>query len=92
MHLAEHRENLGLSRASRQIGVLAQHFVDLRAAGHHRVERGHRLLENHAHARAAQFAQPPLARAGEVLALQRDHSGLDRQRFRQQTHDRKRDH
>ena len=25
---------------------------------HHRVERGHRLLEDHRHARAAQLAQP----------------------------------
>ena len=41
-------------------GCAAQHLVDLRTAGHHRVERGHRLLEDHAHARAAQVAQRAL--------------------------------
>src|SRR5260370_37768690 len=38
----------------------------------YRIERRHRLLEDHRHARAAQFAQPCLAGSEHVLALEQD--------------------
>jgi hypothetical protein len=41
----------------KKIRVKAQHLVDLVAAGHDRIQRGHRLLEDHRHARGAQLAQ-----------------------------------
>jgi hypothetical protein len=52
------------------VHVLRQHLVDLRAAAHHRVERGHRLLEHHGHAHgAAQRAQMRGVGREHVLAL-----------------------
>ena len=38
-----------------EIGVGAQHLVDLAADRHHRIERGHRLLEDHRHGGSAQL-------------------------------------
>ena len=58
--------------ARRALVWVAQHLVDLLAARHHRIERGHRLLEDHRHARAAQLAQPRLGRGEQVLALEQD--------------------
>ena len=49
---------IGAALARRRAWCGAQHLVDLVAAGHDRIERGHRLLEDHRHARAAQLAQP----------------------------------
>jgi hypothetical protein len=62
-----------LARRSRgPSAVWTQYLVDLLAAAHHRIERGHRFLEDHRHAGAAQLAQALLARAEDVLALQQD--------------------
>ena len=44
----------------------AQRLGDLLADGHQRVEAGHRLLEDHRHAVAAQALQRRLRQAGEV--------------------------
>ncbi len=75
-----------------QPGVLAQHFVDLVAAAHHRIERGHRLLENHRHAGAAQGAQTFRGGRQHILALQQNFSCRRPQCLGQQTHHRVRDH
>ena len=58
--------------------VLAQHLVDLLADTHDRVERGHRLLEDHRHARRAQLPQAPRSCREHVLALE---EGLSRRRL-----------
>ena len=72
--------------------VKAQHLVDLVAAAHHRIERRHRLLEDHRHARGAQLSQPRLAACGDFLAFEPDRAGGQRQRLRQQTHHALADH
>jgi hypothetical protein len=66
--------------------VLAEHLVDLVAAGHDRVQGGHRLLEDHAHAGGAQLAQAAQRRMGDVFAFQQDLRPLHRQRLGQQAH------
>ena len=71
-----------------QLGVDLQHLVDLVADPHDRVERGHRLLEDHGHARAAQIAQPRRRGRQHVLALEPDLAGRGRQLARQQAHHR----
>ena len=65
-----------------QGGMEAQDLVDLPAAAHHRIERGHRLLEDHRHARAAQLAQSP-AGAQQLFPFEKNLSGRDAQRARQ---------
>ena len=55
-HRLEHREDLRATPGGVEIGVLDQQFVELRAAGHDRVQRRHRLLKDHRHRRAAQRA------------------------------------
>src|SRR5438128_1484007 len=69
-----------------------KHLVDLLSAGHDRVERGHRLLEDHRHARAAQLAQARLARRENVLAIDHDAPGGSAQGIGEKSHRRLRDH
>ncbi len=69
----------------------AQYFVDLAADRHHRIERGHRFLEDHRHGGGAQLPQPPVARAKQLLADQPDAAAERRQRaLLQQSHYRQR--
>ncbi len=77
-HLAHDVEDLRAALGRSEPGMLQQHLVDLPAAGHDRVERGHRLLEHHRHARAAQLAQPLRARLRHVFALEQDAAAGDR--------------
>src|SRR5258706_8747682 len=72
--------------------MLDEHLVDLVAAAHHRVERGHRLLEDHRHPRRAQLALPFLGGARGIFAFEQHLAARDRQRTRQQAHDPLRDH
>ncbi len=51
--LLHHVEDALLARLGVEIGVGAQDLVDLAADRHHRIERGHRLLEDHRHLRRA---------------------------------------
>ena len=62
-----------------KLGVDLQHLGDLVADGHDRVERRHRLLEDHGHARAAQVAQ---ARAAWPSARSRPRAGSRRRWLR----------
>ena len=48
----------------------AQHLVDLLADAHHRVERGHRVLEDHGDLEAPDRALSLLARADDFEAVQ----------------------
>ena len=80
-------------RAGVEIGVDPQHFVDLPADRHHRVERGHRLLKDHRHAGGAQLPQAPVAEAEDFLADQLYAAAGGHQRtFLQQPHHRQRCH
>ena len=69
-----------------------QDLVDLLAAAHHRVERRHRLLEDHRHAGAAQLAQSRFAGGEQILALEQHPPAAGRELGRQQSHRRLRDH
>jgi len=72
-----------------EAGVDLQHFADLVADPLDRIERGHRLLEHHGHAGAADRAQRAVRFEGQFLAFQPDRAALDLHRvFRQQTHHR----
>ena len=78
-----------------EIGMDAQHLVDLAADRDHRVERRHRLLKDHRHPGGAQLPQPPVAGGQQFLAdqldaaagrhqralLQQPHHGQRRHRF-----------
>ena len=50
----------------------AHHLGDLVADGEHRIERGHRLLKHHGHARAADIAHGFFADLRQVLAVEQD--------------------
>src|SRR5476649_2873638 len=65
-----------------------QHLGDLVADPHQRIERGHRLLEDHADAVAAQQAHLRRCQREEIAALEGDAAARDLQRRRQQPHDR----
>jgi hypothetical protein len=65
--------------------VEAEDLVDLVAAAHDRVQRGHRLLEDHRHARAAHLAR-------RRASFHKHFTRSDRQVLRQQPHGRVRDH
>ncbi|OIQ63367.1 hypothetical protein GALL_550910 [mine drainage metagenome] len=67
-HLFHHGEDALAPRAGIEIGVDAQHLVDLAADRHHRVERGHRLLEDHRHGGGAQPPQAAVARGEQLFA------------------------
>ena len=61
---------------------------DLLADGEHRVERGHRLLEHHGDAGAADALHAGIGEFGERLAGEADFAGRDAgRRLRQQAHD-----
>ena len=85
-HLLDDGAHLGAALGGRQRGVLGQHLVDLVAAGHHRVQGRHRLLEDHRHARGAQFTQARQGGVRDVLALQQDAPAGHRQLLGQQPH------
>ena len=88
-----HVEDALLARAGVEIGVGAQHLVDLAADRHHRIERRHRLLKDHRHGGGAQLPQPPVAGGEDVLADQFDGAARRHQRaLLQQSHHRQRRH
>ncbi len=87
-HLAHDVQHFLLALRRCQASVLGQHFVDLIAAGHDRIECGHRLLKDHRHAGGAQFAQPRERCVGDVFTLQQDAPRHHRQGLRQQAHHR----
>ncbi len=89
--LFHHGEDTLSPRAGVEIGVDTQHFVDLLADRHHRVERGHRLLKDHRHAGGAQLPQAAVAGGENFLADQFDAAaGGDQRAFLQQPHHRQR--
>ena len=78
-------------RARVEVGVNAQHLVDLAADRHHRIERRHRLLKDHRHGGGAQLPQAAVAGGEQFLADQLDAAGGGHQRaLLQQPHHRQR--
>ena len=92
---ADHVERLGRARHRRRLGDVAMdadRLGDLATDGHRRVERGHRVLEDHADVVAADLADLLLADRNEVAAVQSDLAAGDEPAPRQQAHDRHRGH
>ena len=73
--------------------VQLDRFADLIADGENRIERGHRLLEDHRDLVAADFAHLFIAELEKILATVEDFAADDfSRRRRDQPHDRKRSH
>ena len=68
-------------------GVLLYGLGDLIAAGEDRIERGHRLLEDHAHLVASDVAHVGVALGEQVLAVEQDLAGDDPAGALDQPHD-----
>jgi len=74
--VAQCRDDALAFLAARQIGPMAvQNLLDLLANAHHRVERGHGLLKDHADAPSAQLSHARLAGHQQILALEHDLAG-----------------
>ena len=66
-HPLEHFDGVPPRRPGRQREVAASHLRDLLADRHHRIERGHRLLEDHADVPPPDLAEGPGGGAREGL-------------------------
>src|SRR5208283_5751095 len=87
----DHPERLDGAIASLgAIGLLMQAdgLANLAADGEDRVERGHRLLEDHRDARAAYVAHLEVAQLQQILILENYFAAHDTRRLGQQPHDR----
>ena len=92
-HLLHHVEDALLARLRIEFGVRAQNLVDLAANRHHRIERRHRLLEDHRHLRRAELPQAAVGRGENLFADQLDAAaGRNQRALRQQTHRGQRGH
>ena len=89
---ADQSEGLLTTLLRRQEIMCLEHFGDLLANPHQRIERRHRLLEHHGDAAAAQRQPFRRAERQQVLAVEQDLAGFSRHRFRQQAHQRMRAH
>ena len=76
-HQPQHLDRLGQRVFARQPLVQHDRLADLVADPQHRVERGHRLLEDHRDLVAADGAHRVGRQAGEVLALEPDRAADD---------------
>ena len=89
-HLAQHFQH-GLAQVrALQSAVDAHHLRKLVADGLHRVQRGHRFLEDHADAAAPHPAHLGLGQLQQVASVQPDGSLYARDPFLQEPHDRQR--
>ena len=81
--LDRHPPRLGL----RHLLVQAHGLDQLPSDRHHRIERGHRILEDHRHVVTAQRSQLAGGQADQ-LPLAKANAALDRRALREQAHDR----
>ena len=92
-HQLEHFDRARLGGLRRHRGVGQDRLDDLLADGVDRVERGHRLLEDHRHLAAAQLAALVGRQRQHVAVAEHHRLGLDlARRARHQAHDRERRH
>jgi hypothetical protein len=75
VHRGQQFEHARTARRAVARAVDLQHLVDLRADAQHRVQRRHRLLEDHRDAVAAQLAQPLGRGLQQVFAIEEDAAG-----------------
>jgi hypothetical protein len=71
-HLVQELDDAPVERAAAEPTVERQRLRDLIAHGQRRVERGHRVLQDHRDARPAQFAHLRAALREQILALEQD--------------------
>src|SRR4051812_11778373 len=90
VHEAEHLHRALGRRGARQALVQLDRLGDLPADGEHRIQRGHRLLEDHRDAVAAQIAHLGFAQLEQVASLVADRAADDAPRGRHQSQDGKR--
>ena len=87
----QHLDRLCACLAGSDAAVAQDGFRDLIADGEHRVERGHRLLEDHRQLVAAQIAQASCRQLQQILALEQHLTAGDAPgRLRHEAHDRER--
>ena len=79
-------ENLALTSGPRQHVVRLEDLSDLVADAHGRVQRRHRLLEDHADRLAAHAAHRPLVDLEKIVPLKQDFAALDMNDRRQKSH------
>jgi hypothetical protein len=91
-HLVQQLDRAPARRGAGEAAVELQHLLELVADGEHRVQRRHRLLEDHRDRRAAHVAQLAPRQAGEIAAAEVDLAARvdDRVLRRQQPEDRER--
>ena len=87
-HRVEELERLLVRLVLGDVEVVAEALGELPADLHHRVERGHRVLEDHGHLGAPQGPQLVLRRADELLAGVGGRPGADDVLGGEQAHDR----
>ena len=88
-HQFEHLDRARLGGLRRHRGVGQDRLDDLLADGVDRIERGHRLLEDHRHLAAAQLAALVGRQRQHVAVCEQHRLGLDlARRARHQAHDR----
>ncbi len=76
-HVFEQRQHPGADRGAGQVGMDRKHLADLIADAAQRIERGHRLLEDH---RDAGAAHPPHFRGGgrrQIAAFKHHPAAID---------------
>ena len=80
-------------RGAGELLMAVQHLGQLAADGEHRIERAHRILEDHGHACAADLARLRFAQRQEIGAVEGHRIGGDLAgRLGNQAHDRQRRH
>ena len=90
-HQPQHLDRASARVFAREAAVQDQRFGDLMADGQHRIQRRHRLLEDHGNGVAANLAHLRLRQLEQVAALE-DHPSADRspRRRRDQAQNRQR--
>ena len=91
LHMAQQLDRLRPGGRLREAAMQPERLGDLRADAMQRVERGHRLLEDHRDAVAANLAHLGLVEPDEIAPLEAQRAG-DMGAFRQQAHQRERGH
>ena len=87
MDAAQQLDRALARRAPRAAAMAQDGLDDLIADGEARIERGHRLLEDHREPVAAQVAQRLVGHVEQIEAVETDRAGDFGGMFRQQAHD-----
>ncbi len=89
LDLIEQLERGGVGLGASHVAVIMQHLGDLKADGEHGIERGHRLLEDHRDAVAADLAHLLVGQVDEIASGEADMARRDAAvGLRHETHDR----